>query len=111
MEICFEILPLIFHSIILVIGSPKWYTAKISVPHIILVSFYCVLHINTSCLVLLRLSHIAITLPLRLNTFFQQVRKREGFGVKKGECEGGEYISFFSAALQPAVLQNKQKYF
>lgn len=91
MEIYLEKLPLIFHSIIVVVASMKWYATKISVLCTRLVSFHSVLHINTSHLVLLRLSHIAITLCLHL-TIFQQVEKREGFGVKKGECEGGESI-------------------
>ena len=95
----------------MVVSSLKWYATKLSVPYTMLVSFYSVLHTNTSHLVLLRLSHFAITLSLLLTVFFQQVKKREGFRVKKGECEGGESISFLSAALQPAVLQNKQTYF
>lgn len=91
--------------------SEKWYTTKISVPHAMLVIFHSVLRNSTSHLVLLRLSHIAITLFLCLTIFFQQVKKRKGFRMKKGECDGGESISFLSAALQPAVLKNKQTYF
>lgn len=60
-EIYFEKIPLIFHSIIVVVGSLKWYTTKISVLHTTLVSFYSVLHTNNSYLVLLGLSHISIT--------------------------------------------------